>query len=464
LDFGFGICLGFWILKLSFKITSILFGHNVSNNTENFKFKPFDLAFNMYIVIAGAGKVGYAVAKSLITAGHNIAIIDNAQKSCDEAEGLDAMVIKGNAASPAIQENANIGSADFFIGITGSDEINMVSCGFAKSNGCKTIARINNLDYIESPIEREKFKRFGVDTAVCPDLVAAINMNRILAIPSLSDVSPFAGGKIKILNSRIEDDASVIGKPIKKINFPARCNVAVIFRENNVIVPEGDDTFFSGDRVVTVVGKLDDISKLEKLFGTYQPNSNNGTVRKVMIIGASRIGLHLARALASKGLNVVLIEESQENCQQASEHLPNVLVINGNGTNRELLLDEGIKKVDAFLATTNQDETNILSCLLAKQYGAKKTIALVDRPGLKSVLEDAGIDLAVSPRLTTVSTILKYVHRPELLSVNVLRSGEAEIIEMKLTNKSKIVGKTLKKAKLPRHSLVCAVSCLCGYS
>jgi trk system potassium uptake protein TrkA len=410
----------------------------------------------MYIVIAGAGKVGYAVANSLITAGHNISIIDNSQKACDEAQGLDALVIKGNAASPDCQQEANIESADFFIGITGSDEINMVSCGFAKSNGCKTIARINNLDYINSPIEREKFKRFGVDTAVCPDLVAAINMNQILEIPTLSDVSSFAGGKIKILNSRVEDEAVVIGKPIKKINFPAKCNVAVIFRENNVIVPEGEDTFFPGDRVVTVVGDLNDIPKLEKIFGDHHPDSNNETVRKVMIIGATRIGLHLARALAAKDLNVVLIDESEEVCQHASESLPDVLVINGNGTNRELLLDEGIADVDAFLATTNQDETNILSCLLAKQHGAKKTIALVDRPGLKSVLEDAGIDIAVSPRLTTVSTILKYVHRPGLISVNVLRSGEAEILEMKLTKRSKILGKTLKKAKLPRHSLVCA--------
>jgi trk system potassium uptake protein TrkA len=411
----------------------------------------------MFIVIAGAGKVGYAVANSLITAGHNITIIDNSQRSCDFAEGLDAMVIKGNAASPIIQDKANVKDADFFIGITGSDEINMVSCRFAKSNGCKTIARINNLDYINSPIEREKFRKFGVDTAVCPDLVAAINMNKILAIPSLSDVSPFAGGKVRILNSHVEDNAVVIGKLIKRINFPPQCNVAAIFRENDVIVPEGDDTFFPGDRVVTVVGKMDDIPRLEKLFGTYVPDTNNGTVKKVMIIGATRIGLHLARALDSKGLNVVLIDESEETCRQASELLPNVLVINGNGTNRELLLDEGINRVDAFLATTKQDETNILSCLLAKQNGARKTIALVDRSGLKSVLGNAGIDLAVSPSLTTVSTILKYVHRPELLSINVLRSGEAEILEMKLTERSKIVGKSLKKAKLPKRSLVCAV-------
>lgn len=412
----------------------------------------------MYIVIAGVGDVGYAVANSLITAGHNIALIDIDPNACANAESLDALIIKGNAASPAILGQVNIDTADFFIGITGSDEINMLSCGIAKSRGCKTIARVNNLEYIDEPIEREKFKVMGIDTAICPELVAANKMRRKLALPSLLDVSSFAGGKVKILDSRIENGAPVIGRTIKKINLPDQCNIAVIFRGNEVIIPEGNDTFYQNDRVVTVMSDLDKISKIGKLFGNHhQPLNNNAPVKKVMINGATRIGLHLARSLTSKGINVMLIDESEEKCRKASEILPKALVIYGSGTNRELLLDEGIVNADAFLATTLQEETNILSCLLAKQHGAKRTIALVDRPGLKSVLEDAGVDLAVSPRLTIVSTILQNIQRPGLLSVNVLRSGEAEILEMKLTSKSKIIGKTLKKAKFPKHSIVSAV-------
>jgi len=179
--------------------------------------------------------------------------------------------------------------------------------------------------------------------------------------------------------------------------------------------------------------------------------------KKVMIIGASRIGMHLAKTLQEQEMDVILIDESEDKCQIASEKLPKVLVIHGNGTNRELLLDEGITTVDAFLATTDKEETNILSCLLAKQHNAKRTIALVDRPGIKSMLEDVGVDLVVSPRLVTVSTILKYIHRPGLLSVSILNRGEAQVIEYKVTEKSKLLGKTLKRIKFPKNTLVGAV-------
>jgi trk system potassium uptake protein TrkA len=176
-----------------------------------------------------------------------------------------------------------------------------------------------------------------------------------------------------------------------------------------------------------------------------------------MIIGASRIGMHLAMTLQEQDMSVILIDESEEKCHLASEKLPKVLVIHGDGTNRELLLDEGISSVDAFLATTDKEETNILSCLLAKQHNAKRTIALVDRTGIKSMLEDVGVDLVVSPRLATVSTLLKYVHRPGLLSVSILNRGEAQVVEYKVTEKSKLLNKTLKRIKFPKNTLVGAV-------
>ena len=176
-----------------------------------------------------------------------------------------------------------------------------------------------------------------------------------------------------------------------------------------------------------------------------------------MIIGASRIGMHLAKTLQEQDINVILIDESEEKCQMASERLPKVLVVHGSGTDKALLLDEGISNVDAFLATTNREETNILSCLLAKQHNAKRTIALVDRLGIKSMLEDVGVDLMVSPRLVTVSTILKYIHRPGLLSITILSHGEAQVIEYKVTEKSKIREKPLKKIKFPKNTLVGAV-------
>jgi trk system potassium uptake protein TrkA len=411
----------------------------------------------MYIVIAGAGEVGYTIARSLSEAGHNIALIEQDRGASSRVETLDVLLIKGNAASPAVLDEAYINSADIFISVTGSDEINMLSCAIAKLKGCKTIARINNIDYIEEPIETEKFRNLGIDTAICPELVASIKMSRILSIPSLVDISIFADGKVQALDTRVETGAQLIGRTLQKSALPKNCNVAAIFRDADVIIPRGSDVFLPQDRAVIVMSDLNNVDHIEKLFGHQEKVNIKHIVKKVMIIGASRIGMHLAKTLSEQELSVILIDSKEEKCHMASEKLPKVLVIHGDGTNRELLLDEGISTVDAFLATTNKEETNILSCLLAKQHNAKRTIALVDRPGIKSMLEDVGVDLVVSPRLVTVSTVLKYVHRPGLLSVSILNRGEAQVVEYKVTDKSKLRDRILKKVKFPKNTLIGAV-------
>jgi trk system potassium uptake protein TrkA len=411
----------------------------------------------MYIVIAGAGEVGYTIARSLSEAGHNIALIEQDRRASSRVETLDVLLIKGNAASPAVLDEAYINSADIFISVTGSDEINMLSCAIAKLKGCKTIARINNIDYIEEPIETEKFRNLGIDTAICPELVASIKMSRILSIPSLVDISIFADGKVQALDTRVETGAQLIGRTLQKSALPKNCNVAAIFRDADVIIPRGSDVFLPQDRAVIVMSDLNNVDHIEKLFGHQEKVNIKHIVKKVMIIGASRIGMHLAKTLSEQELSVILIDSKEEKCHMASEKLPKVLVIHGDGTNRELLLDEGISTVDAFLATTNKEETNILSCLLAKQHNAKRTIALVDRPGIKSMLEDVGVDLVVSPRLVTVSTVLKYVHRPGLLSVSILNRGEAQVVEYKVTDKSKLRDRILKKVKFPKNTLIGAV-------
>lgn len=411
----------------------------------------------MYIVIAGAGEVGYTIARSLSEAGHNIALIEQDKGASSRVEALDVLLIKGNAASPAVLDEAYINSADIFIAVTGNDEINMLSCAIAKLKGCKTIARINNIDYIDEPIESEKFRNLGIDTAICPELVASIKMSRILSIPSLVDISIFADGKVQALDTRVDAGAQLIGRTLQKSALPSNCNVAAIFRDADVIIPRGSDVFLPQDRAVIVLSDLDNVDHIEKLFGHQQKVNLKNIVKKVMIIGASRIGMHLAKTLSEQELSVILIDLKEEKCNMASEKLPKVLVIHGDGTNRELLLDEGVSSVDAFLATTNKEETNILSCLLAKQHNAKRTIALVDRPGIKSMLEDVGVDLVVSPRLVTVSTVLKYVHRPGLLSVSILNRGEAQVVEYKVSEKSKLRDSILKKVKFPKNTLIGAV-------
>jgi trk system potassium uptake protein TrkA len=410
----------------------------------------------MYAVIGGAGEVGLHIAHSLYDEGYNLAIIDRDIKACEKAEALDALVVNGNAASIAKLEEAGIANAELFIGVTGSDEINMVASGIAHTRGCKTIARINSLDYIDEPIATKRFAFMGIDVAVCPELLAAIKMARMLTMPSLLDTDVFARGKIQIIENTVSIKSPVNGQSIKHIPFPPRCNLVAVFRREEVIIPRGTDRLMAGDRVVVALGDPRGMPEIKRLLGTGAPAPSLDMIEKIMVVGATRIGMHLARLL-EKEVNIVLLDEDEERCKVASERLLSSLVIHGSGTDEGVLLEEGISNVDAFLATTSSEETNILSCILAKQYGAKKTLALVDRPELKNMLEGIGIDIAVSPRLATVSGILQHVHRAEMLSLSVLHKGEARIVELKVSQDSKIAGKKLKRTHFPKNTLVGAI-------
>ena len=410
----------------------------------------------MYIIIAGAGDVGFQVAKSLRTGKHNIAIIENDSEALERAETLDALVIKGHAANPNNLDEIDIKNAHLFIAVTGSDEINMISSAIAHSKGVRTITRINSREYMEDAVTEEKFKDIGIDVAICPELVAAEKMQRILDSPILLNVEEFAKGRILMLESKVNENSIVINELISNITFPSNCNLVAIFRNSDVIIPRGEDRLLPNDRIIMLMGSNTPIKDIEQLLGKKEQKIEIEGVRRVMIYGATRTGVHLAKLL-ELDTEVKLIEESVELIKQSSEQLKNTLVLRGDGTNKEILLEEGIVDVDAFIASTRSEETNILSCLLAKQYGATKTIALIDQPELKSMLEYIGIDLSVSPNLESVSTIMQHVHQSSLMAISVLHRGDAQVLEFKVTAQSKIAGKKLKRINFPKNSIVGAI-------
>jgi trk system potassium uptake protein TrkA len=410
-------------------------------------------------VIAGLGQVGYNIAQALAREGHNITVVEKEEKVIEESGGIDGLVIQGNAASPSVLDEAYISSADYFISVTGSDEINMVSASIAKSRGARTIARINSLDYMDEPETTEKFNEIGIDVAICPELVAAIQMSNLIRASSILDATIFAEGRVHVLDVRVTDRSLVKGKAIKDIAFPRDCNIGAIFRDADIIIPHGKDKFLDSDRVLIILGNMTVIDQIQKLFG-YHHKSVNGRKRidRVMIYGATRIGVHLADMLRQRGVSVVLLDEDEARCRYVSERLPKLLVIQGSGSDRDTLAQEGIKEVDAFLATTAKEESNILSCLLAKQIGVNNAIALVDRLELKNILEDIGMDLVVSPRRVTVSTILKYTHGQDFISLDVMNRGEAQVVEIRASKKSKLIGKKLMDIKeFKKHALVGSV-------
>lgn len=411
----------------------------------------------MYVVIGGAGKVGYAIAQSLYSEGHDVAVIERDIEACTQAEALDIMVVRGNAASPESLLNAKIDDADLFIGVTGSDEVNLLACAFAKSKQCKTIARIESSDYINEPISKTKYKHVGVDVAISPDLVSGIKIARALLSPTILDAEIFARGKVQVLESVVDANSPAAGKALKEVKFPKSCMLVAIMRNDDVIIPGSGDIIMPDDSVVITLGKQELIPAIENVIGGSKKQPSEEELKRVIIAGATRTSIHLAKLL-EKTVSVTIIEEKKEDCEKVSGELKNTVVVHGIPSDKDLLAAEGIENVDAFIAATRSDEQNMLSSLLAKQYGAKKTIALIDRTELKSSLEAVGIDMLLSPKLVTVSTVLQYARRSEVLSFKVLKEGEAQVLEFCVTDQSPLVGKKLKDAKFPKNSIVGAIA------
>ena len=411
----------------------------------------------MSIVIAGAGEVGFYIAKSLYSEGYEVAIIESDEKAANRAESLDALVVRGNAAATFVLEEAGIREAENFIAVTRSDEINMVACSIAKSYGVRTIARINHSDYIDRPVSLDKFKLLGIDVAICPDLVAAHKIVRILTSPpALLETNVFAKGKIKVVQVMPGEDAPVMGAAIRDVYWPPGANLAAIFRKSDVIIPRGDDVIQAGDRVL-VVGDDVAIKATKELLGIHGKLGDDVEIQKVMIAGATRIGINIAKLL-ERDVDVTLIEPDADKAEEASELLSSALVIQGEPTDRELLMDEGVSSVDSFIGATKEQGKNILSCFLAEKLGAHSTIALIDQLELVDLLYNVGIDLATSPRISTVNTILQYVHQSEdIVSLAVMQQGEARVLEMVVHAKSKVVGKPLRKIGMPSSSIIAAL-------
>jgi trk system potassium uptake protein TrkA len=410
------------------------------------------------VVIAGAGEVGYYTARSLYSEGWEVAIIESNPEAADRAEGLDALVVRGNAASVTKLEEAGIKEAQTFIAVTASDEVNMVACSIAKGYGVNTLARINHSDYIDRPVSTDRLKLLGVDVAICPDLVSAHKIVRILMEPpALLEADVFAKGRIKVVQVTPGEKSPVLGVPIRDIAWPRGANLAAIFRKGEVIVPRGPDTILSGDRVV-ILGDDASIRDMQKMLDIpVRKGTEEEPIQKVMIGGATRIGINIAKLL-EPNVNVTLFEPNQARAEEASSQLGSTLVIQAEPTDRDVLFDEGIGTVDAFIGATELQGKNILSCLLAKRLGAGSTIALIDQMELVDLLHNVGVDLATSPRIATVNTLLQYTHRSEdLVSLAVMQQGEARVLEMVVTPSSKIGGRTLKRANLPQNTLVAAM-------
>jgi len=404
------------------------------------------------IIIIGAGKVGKQIAETLSSENHDVILIEKDETRRQIAQdNLDIITILGNGVNVRTLEKAGIKQTDMLIAVTNSDEVNMLACMTAKQFDVpKKIARIRNSEYLYSNIlSRDKL---GIDFTINPERATAREIIKLLKSPkNVAQIQSFAGGKVKLIELRIDDNFPFIDQQLKNIDFKYPILVAAIYRNDKIIIPNGEEKIMVNDNLYILI-KKENLVNLDSII-----SKKPLLMQNVIILGGSKIGFQTAQILCKLGIKTKLIEMDIEKCEQIAEKLQNTLVINGDGTNIDLLKSEGIETTDGFVAVTGYDEDNLLVALLAKHLGAKKVIAKVDRTNYVPILEKIGVDAVVNPRMTTASAILRSIRRGKIISLTLLKEGKAEVIELIVHSGAKIIKTPLKNAKLPKNSIIGAI-------
>ena len=406
----------------------------------------------MRIVVAGAGKLGYSVAELLADDEFDVVVIENDPKRKDVVQNsLDVLVIEGNACSPTTFRDPDIRNADVLIACTDSDEMNMITCMMAKNNGIKhTVARIRNVDYaINSPEMLNN--EMKIDLILNPERITAAEIDHILMTPSALNVDDFAEGKVRMFEAKLKENSPYANIPLKNLKIPNDILVAMLFRKHKMIIPRGNDVLLPGDNVY-FVGKQEAILQFEQNFtNTYEK------LEKALIIGAGRTGRFLAPMLEKQGLMVKVIEKNKERCQMLAAMLEKGLVLCGDGTDIDLLTEEGVAEADVVVCITEDDKLNLLLALLAKHLGAKKTIVRVARNEYIELMEKVGVDVVLSSRLLSAGEVLRFVRKGGIVSVSLLEGAQAEALEIIIGAGSEVEGNALRNIKLPQECLICAI-------
>lgn len=410
----------------------------------------------MEILVIGAGEVGFNIAERLSRENKDVVVIDSSEANLQRIkDSLDIKTVCGSGSNPRVLLEAGLKHADMLIAVTDSDEVNMIACLIAGSQSKVPvkIARIRNPEYSENTTILDK-DHLDINLAISPEREAAKVILKMQDVPHATSVSDFFEGKVKLFSLKMRPGCPVDGKALKDISFlhPGE-NVLVpaIYRDGRIIIARGKDIIKGNDEIF-VVTESDNVNRVINLFGFEAQ-----TIRRVMIAGGGNIGYYLASHLEKIGLSVKVIEQNEERCEKLASDLTKTVVLKGDTSDQSLLKEENIANVDCFIAVTNDDEANILSSLLAKQMGAKKVITLVNKAGYIPLMSTVGIDVAVSPRLTTVSGILQHVRKGKVLSVTSIHEENAEAIEVIALETSDIVNKPLKDIKEPKGAIIGAI-------
>jgi len=411
----------------------------------------------MKIVIAGAGEVGSHLAKMLSNESNEITVIDMDNDRLDALRtNTDVITVEGNPSAIKVLQEAGVATADLFIAVNPSEsqDVNIVSAMLAKKLGSKkATARINNEEYL-SYENKYLFTEMGIDLMFYPEKIAAGEILDLLKRTASSDSLEFARGKLHMSVFKLEEDSPLIGMNMVEFSQLAqeegfKFRVVAISRKNDTIIPKFDTKFKYHD-LVFIISKREGMDMLLKYVGKH-----NIEVDSVMILGGSPTGEILAKQLSRQIGSIKLIEKNKEKCLDLSEKLPdNVIVVNGDGRNSDMLLEESIKDYDAFVAVTNSTETNILACVAAKGFGVQRTIAEVENLEYIKLAESMGVDAVINKKLITASRIFKFTLSSKVRFIKYMSGTNAEVLEYIVAPDTKITKAPLKDMNFPRNAII----------
>ena len=406
----------------------------------------------MRIVIVGAGKLGYSIAELLANEEFDVVLVDQDETRLEAAKNtLDVLTVTANGASPITMNDPDIRSADILIAVTAGDEVNMVACILAKKHGIThTVARIRDMQFLSEAKEYLK-ENFDIDLMLNPELITAREVYRILMTPAALDVEDFASGKVRLFETKVTRHSPLANIPLKDLEMPKAILAGMIFRDHRMIIPHGDDCLLPHDNAY-FIGDPKEIEKFSETF--VQRDARK--LEHVMIIGAGRTGRFLAKMLDEADVAVKIIDTNRERSRLAAEALENGLAICGDGTDIDLLMEEGVADADAVVCLTEDDKLNLMLALLAKHLGAKKTVVRVARGEYVDLMEKVGVDIVLPTRLLSASEVLAFARRGGVVSVSLLEGAKAEAVEVIVQEGAPVAGVRLMDARLPRECLVCA--------
>ena len=421
----------------------------------------------MNIIICGAGRVGFTIAKQLSDQGHSITVIDQSSEDIQKIDdALDVKAIVGKATYPSILEKANASETDMIIAVTRNDEINMVICQIAFSifNIPKKIARIRSQDYLNPKFTRVYNKEnLPIDVIISPEIEIAKSIQRKLEAPGALDSVPFTDNKIRLLEILINDNCNLINIKLNELTkkYPnLDANIIGIIRNDKFLIPKKNDDIKINDKIYVIINSSQMVETLEA-FGHTEKIS-----KKILIVGGGNIGFNLAKNLEETldSARVKIVEKNKDRAEFLANELNNTIIINGDALDEEVLIEANLEEAETVLALTNDDEDNLMVSVLVEKFAKdqkniedKRTMALINKPNYSLLQNSLKIDDLIDPRMNTVSSILKHIHKGTIETAYTILNGEYEVIEAEIIETSELINKELKNSNLPDEIRIGAI-------